>query len=132
MNRSTRIAHRENRVYLLLTFVTPLSTLDLFLTLHQMQASGMAEANPIVVKFLIMMPPAWALTTQSNFMNRKWDVLDKTVVIGTTTLTMQNLVVPGSTTSSNYLNAFMSVTPKHGVSFTPGGTILGVIYPFNF
>ena len=61
MNRSTRIAHRENRVYLLLMFVTLLSTLDLFLTVHQMKAAGMAEANPIVVKLLTMIPSAWAL-----------------------------------------------------------------------
>ena len=57
----TRIANRVTRVYLLLTFVTLLSTLDLFFTLHQMQTSGMAEANPIVVKLLTMIPSAWAL-----------------------------------------------------------------------
>ncbi len=72
MNRSTRIAHRENRVYLLLTFVTLLSTLDLFLTLHQMQASGMAEANPIVVKLLTMMPSAWTLAAYKTLSVGVW------------------------------------------------------------
>ena len=55
------LAHRENRVAMLLIAVSSLSLLDFFLTLNQMQTVGMAEANPIVVTLMRMIPSAWAL-----------------------------------------------------------------------
>ena len=66
-------------------FVTLLSTLDLFLTLHQMQASGMAEANPIVVKLLTMMPSAWALAAYKTLSVGVWvglQVLVRRTLVG--------------------------------------------------
>lgn len=80
----TRFANRVTRVYLLLTFVTLLSTLDLFLTLHQMQAAGMAEANPIVVKLLTIMPSAWALAV--------YKILSVSVCVGLQVLVRRTLV----------------------------------------
>ena len=84
-HRLTRIANRVTRVYLLLLFVTLLSTLDFFLTLHQMQASGMAEANPIVVKLLAMMPSAWALAAYKMLSVGVWvglQVLVRRTLVG--------------------------------------------------
>ncbi len=71
-HRLTRIGHRETRVYVLLMLVTLLSILDFFLTLHQMQATGMAEANPIVVRLLTMMPSAWTLAAYKTFSVGVW------------------------------------------------------------
>ncbi len=84
-HRLTRIANRVTRVYLLLMFVTLLSTLDLFLTLHKMQASGMAEANPIVVKLLAMMPSAWTLAAYKTLSVGVWvglQVLVRRTLVG--------------------------------------------------
>ena len=84
-HRLTRIANRVARVYLLLMFVTVLSTLDLFLTLHQMQASGMAEANPIVVKLLAIMPSAWTLAAYKTLSVGVWvglQVLVRRTLVG--------------------------------------------------
>ncbi len=83
--RLTRIANRVTRVYLLLMFVTLLSTLDLYLTLQQMQASGMAEANPIVVKLLTMMPSAWTLAAYKMLSVGVWvglQVLVRRTLVG--------------------------------------------------
>ncbi len=84
-HRLTRIANRVARVNLLLMFVTLLSTLDLYLTLDQMQASGMAEANPIVVKLLTMMPSAWALAAYKTLSVGVWvglQVLVRRTLVG--------------------------------------------------
>ena len=78
-HRLTRFTHRETRVHLLLMFVILLSILDFFFTLHQMQASGMAEANPIVVKLLIIMPSAWALAAYKTLSVGVWLGLQVTV-----------------------------------------------------
>ncbi len=84
-HRLTRIANRVARVNLLLMFVTLLSTLDLFLTLDQMQASGMAEANPLVVMLLTMMPSAWALAAYKTLSVGVWvglQVLVRRTLVG--------------------------------------------------
>ena len=55
------LARRENRIAVLLIAVSALSLLDFILTLNQMKTVGMAEANPLVVNLMKMMPSAWAL-----------------------------------------------------------------------